>query len=259
MLKKLTLLALTSLLLTTSSIDLVRARTLQGQELQPKDVIASSTTVSPRTVGGLIIRVVDRRSGRPQFRIVGGGLLLIMKHRYFVLTNLHVVDGFTTFTVELNGTGVEAKRTGQAVKFSTAYPDLALLEISTPLAPALNPHEFLSDARIQGLGIKEVFNYGPGMGYVGAEQRISFTGGLFRPSPQSDGIYKDATYWRLDLPSWDKATGGVSGSPLLAADGAVVGLMVMKEGKLGIAISMDTITSFLKEFEFGLDSKAARK
>jgi S1-C subfamily serine protease len=182
-----------------------------------------------------------------------------MKDRYFVLTNLHVVDGFTTFTVELNGTTVEATRIGQALKFSTAYPDLGLLQISRPLAPALNPHEFLSDARIQRLGLKEVFNYGPGMGYVGAEQRISFTGALFRPSPQSDGIYKDATYWRLDLSNWDKATGGVSGSPLLAADGSVVGLMAMKKGKLGIAISMDTITSFLKEFELGLTSKAARK
>lgn len=259
MLKKITLLAVTSLMLTTTSIGLVRARTIHSQQLQPKDLIASSTTVSPRKVGGLIIRVVDRSGGRPQFRVVGGGLLLIMKDRYFVLTNLHVVDGFTSFTAELNGTGVEAKRTGQAVKFSTAYPDLALLEISKPLAPALDPHEFLSDARIQRLGINEVFNYGPGMGYVGAEQRISFTAALFRPSPQSDGIYKDATYWRLDLSSWDKATGGVSGSPLLAADGTVVGLMAMKTGKLGIAISMDTIVSFLKEFELGLDSKAARK
>jgi hypothetical protein len=170
-----------------------------------------------------------------------------------------VVDGFTAFTVELNGTVVEAKRIGQAVKFSTAYPDLALLEIGKPLAPALNPHEFWSDARIQRMGIKEVFNYGPGMGYVGAEQRISFTGALFRPSPESDGIYKEGTYWKLDLSSWDKATGGVSGSPLLAADGTVVGLMVMKKGKLGIAISMDTITTFLQEFELGLNSKAPRK
>jgi S1-C subfamily serine protease len=175
-----------------------------------------------------------------------------MMDRYFVLTNLHVVDGFTAFTVELNGVAVEAKRIGQPVKFSTGYPDLALLEISKPLAPALEPHEFLSDARIQRLGIKEVFNYGPGMGHIGAEQRIPFTGALFRPGPQSEGIYKDATYWRLDLSSWHKATGGVSGSPLLAADGRVVGLMAMKEGKLGIAISMDTIISFLKEFELGL-------
>ena len=251
MLTKITLLATTSLMLSTTSIG--------HQQLQPKDVIASSTTVSPRRIGGLIIRVVDRSGGRPQFRIVGGGLLLIMNTRYFVLTNLHVVDGFTAFTVELNGTVVEAKRAGQPVKFSNSYPDLALLEISKPLAPALNPHEFLSDALIQRLGIKEVFNYGPGMGYVGAEQRISFTGSLFRPSPQSDGIYKDATYWRLDLSSWDKATGGMSGSPLLAADGRVVGLVAMKQGKLGIAISMDTITSFLKEFELGLNSKAARE
>jgi len=256
MFRTVTVLAITFLILT--SIDPVRARAIQGQQSQPKDVIASSTTVSPRRVGGLVISVVDRSGGRPQFRIVGGGLLLIMKDRYFVLTNLHVVDGFTAFTVELNGTGVEAKRTGRAIKFSTVYPDLALLEISKPLAPALNPHEFLSDARIQGLGIKEVFNYGPGMGYVGAQQRISFTGALFRPSPQSDGIYKDATYWRLDLSSWDTATGGVSGSPLLAAGGTVVGLMAMKQGKLGIAISMDTIASFLKEFELGLDSNAAR-
>jgi S1-C subfamily serine protease len=259
MLKKITLLATTSLMLTTTSIGLVRARAIQGEKLHPEDVVASSTTVSPRRIGGLVIRVVDRSGGRPQFRIVGGGLLLIMKDRYFVLTNLHVVDGFTAFTVELDSTVVEAKRIGQGVKFSTAYPDLALLEISKPLAPALNPHEFLSDARIQRMGIKEVFNYGPGMGYVGAEQRISFTGALFRPSPQSDGIYKDATYWRLDLSSWDTATGGVSGSPLLAADGRVIGLMAMKKGKLGIAISMDTITSFLKEFELGLNSKAARK
>jgi S1-C subfamily serine protease len=186
-------------------------------------------------------------------------LLLIIKDRYFVLTNLHVVDGFTAFTVELNGTGVEAKRTGPSAKFSTAFPDLALLELSKPLTPALNPHEFLSDAQIQGLGIKEVFNYGPGLGYVGAEQRMSFSSALFQPSPQSDGICKYATYWRLDLPSWDKATSGVSGSPLLAADGTVVGLMVMKEGKLGIAISMDTITSFLKEFEPGINSKVAGK
>lgn len=250
---------ITSLMLTTTAIDLVRARAIQAQQLQRKDVMASSTTVSPRSVGGLVIRVVDRSAGRPQFRIVGGGLLLTVKDRYFVLTNLHVVDGFTAFTVELNGTVVEANRTGQAVKFSTTSPDLALLEISKPLAPALEPHEFLSDARIQRLGIKEVFNYGPGMGYVGAEQRISFSGALFRPSPQSDGIYKDATYWRLDLLSWDKATGGVSGSPLLSADGAVIGLMTMKKGKLGVAISMDTITSFLKEFELGLDSKAVRK
>jgi S1-C subfamily serine protease len=259
MLKKITLLAIASLMLTTTSIGLVRARASQGQQLHPEDVIASSTTVSPRRIGGLVIRVVDRSGGKPQFRIVGGGLLLVMKDRYFVLTNLHVVDGLSAFTVELNGAVVEAKRIGQAVKFSTAYPDLALLETSKPLAPAVNPHEFLSDGRIQRLGIKEVFNYGPGMGYVGAEQRISFTGALFRPSPQSDGIYKDATYWRLDLSSWDKATGGVSGSPLLAADGTVVGLMAMKTGKLGIAISMDTIASFLKEFELGLDSKAARK
>ena len=259
MLSRIRLLTITSLMLTTTSIDLVRARTIHGQQLQPKDVIASSTKVSPRRVGGLVIRVVDRSGGRPQFRIVGGGLLLKIKDRYFVLTNLHVVDGFTAFTVELNGTGVEAKRIGQAVKFSTAYPDLALLEINKPLAPALDPHEFLSDARIQGLGIKEVFNYGPGMGYVGAEQRISFSGALFRPSSQSDGIYKDAMYWRLDLSGWEKATGGVSGSPLLAADSTVVGLMVMKTGKLGIAISMDTIASFLKEYELGLDSKAARE
>ena len=251
MLTKITLLATTSLMLSTTSIC--------HQQLQPKDVIASSTTESPRRIGGLVIRVVDRSSGRPQFRILGGGLLLIMNARYFVLTNLHVVDGFTAFTVELNGTVVEAKRTGQPVKFSNSYPDLALLEISKPLAPAMNPHEFLSDALIQRLGIKEVFNYGPGMGYVGAEQRIPFTGSLFRPSPQSDGIYKDATYWRLDLSSWDKATGGVSGSPLLAADGRVVGLVAMKQGKLGIAISMDTITSFLKQFELGLSSKAARE
>jgi len=175
-----------------------------------------------------------------------------MKGRYFVLTNLHVVDGFTTFTVDLNGTTAEATRIGPAVKFSTAYPDLALLEISKPLAPALNPHGFLSDARIQSLGIKEVFNYGPGMGYAGAEQRILFSGALFRPSPQSDGIYKDATYWRLDLSSSDKAMGGVSGSPLLTADGMVVGIMAMKKGNLGIAISMDTIAGFLKEFELGL-------
>jgi S1-C subfamily serine protease len=258
MLKKLTLLAITCLMLTTTSIDLVRARAIPCQQLDPKDVIESST-VSPRRVGGLVIRVVDRSGGRPQFRIVGGGLLLIMKDRYFVLTNLHVVDGFTTFTVELNGNTAEATRIGQALKFSTAYPDLALLQISKPLAPALNPHEFLSDARIQRLGIKEVFNYGPGMGYVGAEQRISFTAALFRPSPQSDGIYKDATYWRLDLSSWDKATGGVSGSPLLAADGTVIGLMTMKTGNLGIAISMDTIASFLEQFELGLTSKAAKK
>ena len=257
MLKKITL--ITSLMLTTTAIDLVRARAIQAQQLQPKDVMASSTTTSPRSVEGLVIRIIDRSGGRPQFRIVGGGLLLIMKDRYFVLTNLHVVDGFTTFTIELNGTTVEATRIGQALKFSTAYPDLALLQISKPLAPALNPREFLSDARIQRLGIKEVFNYGPGMGYVGSEQRISFTGALFRPSPQSDGIYKDATYWRLDLSNWDKATAGVSGSPLLTADGRVVGLMAMKKGKLGIAISMDTITSFLKEFELGLTSKAVRK
>lgn len=259
MFKNITLQAITSVMLTTTPIDLVRARTIQDQRLQPRDVIASSTTVSPRRVGGLVIRVVDRSGGRPQFRIVGGGLLLIIRDRYFVITNLHVVDGFAAFTVELNGTVVEAKRIGQALKFSTAHPDLALLEINKPLAPAVNPHEFLSDARIQRLGIKEVFNYGPGMGYVGAEQRISFNGALFRPSPQSDGIYKDAMYWRLDLSSWDKATAGVSGSPLLAADGTVVGLMVMKKGRLGIAISMDTITSFLKEFELGLTSDAARK
>jgi S1-C subfamily serine protease len=259
MFKKITLLAITSLTLTTTSIGLVRARAIQDQQLQPKDVIASSTTLSPRRVGGLIIRVVDRSGGRPHFRIVGGGLLLIMKGRYFVITNLHVVDGFSAFTVELNGTVVEAKRIGQVRKFSTAYPDLALLELSKALTPAMNPHEFLSDALIQRLGVKEVFNYGPGMGYVGAEQRIPFNGALFRPSPQSDGIYRDATYWKLDLSSWDKATGGVSGSPLLAADGTVVGLMAMKKGKLGIAISMDTITSFLKDFELGLNSEAARK
>jgi S1-C subfamily serine protease len=255
MFKNITLLAITSLMLT--SAELVRARAIKDQQTQPKDVIASSTTVLPRRVGGLVIRVVDRSAGRPQFRIVGGGLLMIMNNRYFVLTNLHVVDGFTTFTVELNGTTAEARRIGQVVKFSTAYPDLALLEVSKPLAPAVNPHDFLSDARIQRLGIKEVFNYGPGMGYVGAEQRISFSGSLFRPSPQSDGIYKDATYWRLDLSSWDKATGGVSGSPLLTADGTVIGLMAMKKGKLGIAISMDTITSFLKEFELGLSAMTA--
>ena len=257
MFKNIRLVAITSVILTTT-VDLVRARAIPCQQLESKDVIESSM-VSPRRVGGLVIRVVDRSGGRPQFRIVGGGLLLIMKDRYFVLTNLHVVDGFTTFTVELNGNTAEATRIGQALKFSTAYPDLALLQISKPLAPALNPHEFLSDARIQRLGLKEVLNYGPGMGYVGAEQRMSFTAALFRPSPQSDGIYKDATYWRLDLSSWDKATGGVSGSPLLAADGRVVGLMVMKKGKLGIAISMDTITSFLKEFELGLNTKAARE
>jgi S1-C subfamily serine protease len=258
MFKNIRFLAFTFLILTTTSIHPVRARTVQDQQLQPRDVIASSTVISPRRVGGLVIRVIDRSGGRPQFRIVGGGLLLIMKDRYFVLTNLHVVDGFTAFTVELNATIVEAKRIGQAVKFSTAYPDLALLEISKPLAPAVNPHEFLSDTRIQRLGIKEVFNYGPGMGYVGAEQRISFSGALFRPSAQSDGIYKDATYWKLDLSGWDKATGGMSGSPLLSSDGVVVGLVAMKQGKLGIAISMDTITSFLKDFEIGLTSKAAR-
>ena len=124
-----------------------------------------------------------------------------------------------------------------------------------PLAPALNPHEFLSDARIKRMGIKEALNYGPGMGFLGAERRISFTGTLFRPSPESDGIYRDATYWRLDLSSRDKATGGVSGSPLLAADGAVISLMTMKKGGLGIAISMDTITRFLKEFELGSATK----
>jgi len=184
---------------------------------------------------------------------------LVLKDRYFVLTNLHVVEGFTNFIVELNGTSVEAKKTGNAVKFSTAYPDLALLETSKPLALAVNPHEFLSDAQIQRLGIKEVFNYGPGLGYIGAEQRLFFRAALFRPSPQSNGIYKNATYWRLDLSGWDKAMRGVSGSPLLTSDGKVIGLMTMKTGNLGIAISMDTIASFLEEFELGLTSKAVKK
>ena len=250
MFTKITLISITCLMLT--SADPARATAIQSREPRPKDVIASSKRILPRRVGSLVIRVVDRSNGRGELRIVGGGLLLLVKERYFVLTNLHVVDGFTRFTVELNGTTAEARRTGPAVKFSTAYPDLGLLEISKPLAPALNPHEFLSDARIQSFGIKEVFNYGPGMGYAGAEQRISFSGALFRPSPQSERIYKDATYWRLDLSSWDKATGGVSGSPLLTADGIVVGIMAMKKGNLGIAISMDTIAGFLKEFELGL-------
>jgi len=238
MLKHITLLAITSLLLTPTSI--AQTNTAEG--------MAAPETASPRQVGGAVIKVVDRSGGTPQIRIVGGGLPLIMNDRYFVLTNLHVVDGFTAFTVELNGKTVEAKRVGRAVKYCTAYPDLAVLELSKPLAPALNPHEFLSDARIQHMGIKEVLNYGPGLGYIGAEQRLAFSGVLFRPSPESNGIYKDATYWRLDLSSWDKATGGVSGSPLLAADGTVIGLMTMKIGKLGIAISMDTITRFLEEF-----------
>jgi len=250
MFTKITLISITCLMLT--SADPARATAIQSKEAQPKDMIASSTGILPRRLGHLVIRVVDRSNGRPELRIVGGGLLLLVMERYFVLTNLHVVDGFTNFIVELNGTSVAAKRTGNAVKFSTAYPDLALLETSKPLAPAVNPHEFLSDVQIQRLGIKEVVNYGPGLGYVGAEQRLAFKGVLFRPSPQSEGIHKNATYWRLDLTSWDKATGGVSGSPLLTADGTVVGLMAMKKGNLGIAISMDTITGFLKEFELGL-------
>lgn len=257
MFTKITLMSITCLTLTAT--DLAGVTAIQSQEPQSKKVLASSTRVLPRSVGSLVIRVVERSSGRPQFRIVGGGLLLILKERFFVLTNLHVVDGFTNFIVELNGTSVAAKRTGNAAKFSTAYPDLALLETSKPLAPAVNPHEFLSDAQIQRLGIKEVFNYGPGLGYVGAEQRLTFKGVLFRPSPQSDGIYKNATYWRLDLSGWDKATSGVSGSPLLTTDGTVIGLMTMKNGNLGIAISMDVITSFLDEFEFGLTSKAGSK
>src|SRR5689334_6764318 len=103
MFKNIRFLAFTFLILTTTSIHPVRARSVQDQQLQSRDVIASSTAISPRRVGGLVIRVIDRSGGRPQFRIVGGGLLLIMKDRYFVLTNLHVVDGFTAFTVELNG------------------------------------------------------------------------------------------------------------------------------------------------------------
>jgi S1-C subfamily serine protease len=257
MFTKITLMLITRLTLT--SADLAVVTEIQSQEPQPKDVIASSTRVLPRSVGSLVIRVVDRSSGRPDLRIVGGGLLLILKDRYFVLTNLHVVDGFTNFMVELNGTSVAAKRTGKAVKFSTAYPDLALLETSKPIAPGVNPHEFLSDAQIQRLGIKEVFNYGPGLGYVGAKQQLFFRAVLFRPSPQSNGIYKNATYWSLDLSGWDKATRGVSGSPLLTPDGTVVGLMTMKTGNLGIAISMDTIASFLEEFELGLTSKAVKK
>jgi len=258
MFKKIRLIAITCLMLTTT-IDLVRAKTNQPQQSQPRDGMASSTTVSPRRVGGLVIRVVDRSGGRSELRIVGGGLPLVLKDRYFVLTNLHVVEGFTNFIVELNGTSVEAKKTGNEVKFSTAYPDLALLETSKPLAPAVNPHEFLSDAQIQRLGIKEVFNYGPGLGYIGAEQRLSFRAVLFRPSPQSNGIYKNATYWRLDLSGWDNATGGVSGSPLHTSDGRVIGVMTMKTGNLGIAISMDTIADFLEEFELGLTSKAVKK
>ena len=206
-----------------------------------------------------MIRVVDRSGGRSELRIVGGGLPLVLKDRYFVLTNLHVVEGFTNFIVELNGTSVEAKKTGNEVKFSTAYPDLALLEASKPLAPAVNPLEFLSDAQIQRLGIKEVFNYGPGLGYIGAEQRLLFTAVLFRPSSQSNGIYKNATYWRLDLSGWDKATRGVSGSPLLTTDGIVIGLMTMKIGNLGVAISMDTIASFLGELKLGLGPKAIKE
>ena len=256
MFKKIRLIAITSVMLTTT-IDLVRAKTIQPQQSKPIDVMAS-TTISSRSVGGLVIRVVDRSGGRPELRIVGGGLPLVLKDRYFVLTNLHVVEGFTNFIIELNGTSVEAKKTGTEVKFSTAYPDLALLETSKPLALAVNPHEFLSDTQIQRLGIKEVFNYGPGLGYIGAEQRLSFRALLFRPSPQSNGIYKNATYWRLDLSGWDKAAHGVSGSPLLTSDGTVIGLMTMKTGNLGIAISMDTIASFLEEFELGLTSKTVK-
>jgi hypothetical protein len=33
----------------------------------------------------------------------------------------------------------------------------------------------------------------------------------------------------------------------------------MKTGNLGIAISMDTIASFLEQFELGLTSKAGKK
>ena len=46
MFRNVTVLAITFLVLT--SIDPVRARAIQGQQSQPKDVIASSTTVSPR-------------------------------------------------------------------------------------------------------------------------------------------------------------------------------------------------------------------
>src|SRR5262249_4344209 len=258
MFKKNRLIAITSLMLT-ATIDLVRAKTNQPQQSQPRDVMASPTTGSPRRVGGLVIRVVDRSGGRSELRIVGGGLPLVLKDRYFILTNLHVVEGFTNFIIELNGTSVEAKKTGNQVKFSTAYPDLALLETSKPLALAVNPREFLTDAQIQRLGIKEVFNYGPGLGYVGAEQRLFFRAVLFRPSPQSNGIFKNATYWRLDLTGWDEATRGVSGSPLLTSDGTVIGLMTMKTGSLGIAISMDTIVNFLEEFELELTSKAVNK
>jgi len=258
MFRKICLAAITCVLLT-ATIDLVRAKTIQLPKSPTGDERASSTTVSRRKVGGLVIRVVDRSFGKSELRIVGGGLPLVLKDRYFVLTNLHVVEGFTNFIVELNGDSVEAKRIGNAIKFSTAYPDLALLEANKPLAPAVNPHEFLSDAQIQHLGIKEVFNYGPGLGYIGAETRLFFTAVLFRPSSQSNGIYKNATYWRLDLSGWDKATHGVSGSPLLTTDGTVIGLMMMKTGNLGIAISMDTVASFLEEFELGLASKAGKK
>src|SRR5215475_225380 len=170
MFKRIRLIAIASLLLSTT-IDLVRASIIRPQQSQPRDVMASSTTVSPRRVGSLVIRVVDRSGARSELRIVRGGLPLVLKGCYFVLTHLHVVEGFTDFIVELNGVSVEANKRGNAVKFSTAYPDLALLETRKPLAPAVNPHEFLSDTQIQRLGIKEVFNYGPGLGYIGAEQR----------------------------------------------------------------------------------------
>lgn len=152
-----------------------------------------------------------------------------------IITNAHVISNKNRIVVE----GYDGSRMNAELIFMDSAADIALIAVPdktfTPILPAdLKALQVGSD--VYAIGAPRSMAYTLTKGIVSSKNRT----------------YRGANYIQTDA----AINHGNSGGPLLDSSGRVVGVNSMKisdaEG-IGLAISIDDVTAFLKEHDVPLD------
>ncbi|MDE1852455.1 MAG: trypsin-like peptidase domain-containing protein [Thaumarchaeota archaeon] len=231
---------------TTSNSNQALIDSLLSQNAQLQKELAAATQSSNSTFQGLnsvkIYQAVSagvvtvqgtESSGGTNTTVLGSGFVVNFSQSDYVVTNYHVVRGVSGVTVTFqDGDAYPATVVG-----SDGYSDLAVLKVTAP-ASEFHPLQVVSSSQLV-VG-QPVAAIGNPFGLSGS-MTVGIVSQLGRTISESlAGNFAIANVIQFSAP----INPGNSGGPLLAADGAVVGITaatVVSSQGVGFAIPSDTI------------------
>jgi len=236
----------TTTITTTASSDQSLINSLESQNAQLENEIASKTQISNGTVLGLdtvkiyqtdsvgVVTVQGTTSsGGVNETILGSGFVINFSGADYIVTNYHVVKGVSGITVAFqDGDAYPATVVG-----SDGYSDLAVLNVTAP-ASEFHPLTVVSSSTLV-VG-QPVAAIGNPFGLSGS-MTVGIVSQLGRTISESlAGNFSIANVIQFSA----QINPGNSGGPLLNANGAVIGITtatVESSQGVGFAIPADTI------------------